>query len=102
MPNFLILIGVKSNENQLEINLLLPLQPSPLVRDWNFYPLRTHFYINWFRARRLPGVARLAGRGGGEMAAVELGDRPANFPFLCSSQTITEILVMRTMTVFPG
>lgn len=84
--------------NRLEINLLLPLQPSPLMRDWNFCPPRTHFYMNRFRAR-----GWRAGWGeAGELAAAELGDRPANLPFLCSSQTITEILVTRTMVVFPG
>lgn len=52
--------------NRLEINLLLPLQPSPLMRDWNFYPLRTQFYIKWFRARGMPGVAgQVGGRRGG-------------------------------------
>lgn len=87
--------------NRLEINLLLPLQPSPLMRDWNFYPPHTHFHINWFRARGLPG---LQGKGGRrrELPAAELGDGPAKFPFLYSSQTITEILVTRTIVVFPG
>lgn len=87
--------------NRLEINLLLPLQPSLLVRDWNFYPPHTHFYINWFRARGLPGLRDKEGRRR-ELPAAELGDRPAKFPFLYSSQTITEILVTRTMAVCPG
>lgn len=47
--------------NRLEINLLLPLQPSPLMRDWNFLsPSHTLLY----QLVQSPGAAGVAGQGG--------------------------------------